>query len=87
MIDDIKTALESLAQAKEDFQVGELSRTYSSYEALAYYVCYQKAKDTVDAESLQALSKEFEMGLSGFSFCANEALWEKSSDLMPIFSD
>lgn len=87
MIDDIKTALKSLARAKEDFQVGELSRSYSSYEPLAYYVCSQKAKNTVDAESLQALRKEVEMGLSGFSFCANEALWEKSSDLMSIFSD
>ncbi|MBQ0044135.1 MAG: hypothetical protein KBT05_03845 [Bacteroidales bacterium] len=74
-----------LSRARSDYSEGEYRRSYDAYEELAYFVCSKKASEIIDADTLSRLKDEVSRGVAGFASCGNEAVYEKSCELMDLF--
>lgn len=85
MIQDYAQAAALLSRAQSDYSDGEYSSSYDAYEELAYFVCSKKASEMVDADTLARLKEDVSRGVAGFACCGNEAVYEKSCELMDLF--
>ena len=85
MIEDYVQAAALVARAQSDYISGEYRRSYDAYEELAYFVCSKKASEIIDADTLSRLKDEVRRGVAGFASCGNEAVYEKSCELMDLF--
>lgn len=71
-----------LLEAQAGYSEGAYSDAYKKYEMLTSYVCSAKVAQTLEADKLSALKEDVRRGVSGFAFCQEEALYEKSCELM-----
>lgn len=85
MIQDYAQAAALLSKAQSDYSHGEYRSSYDAYEELAYFVCSKKASEIIDADTLSRLKDEVRRGVAGFASCGNEAVYEKSCELMDLF--
>lgn len=85
MIENYSQAAGLLSRAQSDFLSGEYRSSYDTYEELAYFVCSKKASEMIDADRLNQLRAEVCRGIAGFACCSNEAVYEKSCELMDLF--
>ena len=69
------------------FNTKSYDTAFVMLEALAYYVISDHAKSTVKPEDLLPLRKEVERALGQFTFCGDECLSEKASQLSDLFRD
>lgn len=80
-------ACEDLRNAVMAFNTKSYNTAFDMLESLAYYVVSERAKSTVKSEDLLPLRKEVARALGQFTFCGNECLWEKASQLSYLFRD
>lgn len=80
-------ACKDLRIAQTFYNAGDLRKAYDMLESLAHYVVSSYAKSTVEADKLQQLRSEVEKAISQYSYCQEEALWEKASELSALFRD
>lgn len=80
-------AREDLRNAVMAFNTKSYDIAFDMLEVLAYYVVSDHAKSTVKPEDLLPLRKEVERALGQFTFCENECLWEKASQLSDLFRE
>lgn len=48
-------------------------------------MCSKKASEKIDADELVHLKDEVSKGVAGFACCSNEAVYERSCELMDLF--
>lgn len=87
MITDYTQAIGLLSEAKNHYNAGDYRSAYAAYESLAYFVCSERAEDLIDQEKLAELKDNIRRGVGLFAFCSNEALYEKSCELLDLFKN
>lgn len=87
MITDYTQAIGLLSEAKNHYNAGEYRSAYAAYESLAYFVCSERAGELITPGKLAELKDEIRREVGLFSFCSNEALYEKSCELLDLFRD
>lgn len=85
MITDYTQAIGLLSEAKNHYNAGDYRSAYAAYESLAYFVCSERAEVLIDQEKLAELKDNIRRGVGLFAFCSNEALYEKSCELLDLF--
>lgn len=80
------------AEADENLRIAEMAYNAGSYkiafemlEQLAHYAASSYAVSSVDSADLQHFRNKIANLLAQFSFCKDECLWEKSSELLDLF--
>lgn len=85
MITDYTQATGLLSEAKNHYNAGDYRSAYAAYESLAYFVCSERVGELIAPGKLAELKDEIKRGVGLFAFCSNEALYEKSCELLDLF--